>query len=68
MDILKGFNWGWMSYDTIEGKNHKATITQEIEDRAYEKYFEVEKGDILQLPVDDIYLDGWNMSKKNNWC
>ena len=23
---------------------------------------EVEKGDILQLPVDDIYLDGWNMS------
>ena len=47
MDILKGFNWGWMSYDTIEGKNHKATITQEIEDSAYEKYFEVEKGDIV---------------------
>ena len=47
MNILKGFNWGWMSDDTIEGKNHKSIITQEIEDRAYEKYFEVEKGDIV---------------------
>ena len=47
MDILKGFNWGGCPMIPLKVKIIKTTITQEIEDRAYEKYFEVEKGDIV---------------------
>ena len=44
---MEGFNWGWMSENDIEGQKHKNLITQEIKDKIYEKYFEVEKGDIV---------------------
>ena len=44
---MKGFNWGWMTQDKIEGQRHKDVITQEIKDKVYEKYFEVKEGDIV---------------------
>jgi len=58
MDLTK-FDWGWMDKPTnrtissngttkSHGQWHKDAITQEIfEDKLYEQFFSVEKGDIV---------------------
>ena len=43
---LNGFDWGWMNEG--EGIFHKNAITDEIfEQKAYERFFEVQEGDIV---------------------
>jgi FkbM family methyltransferase len=43
---LKGFDWGWMAEG--DGLFHKNAITDEIfEQKAYERFFEVQEGDIV---------------------
>jgi len=47
MRDLNKFNWGWME-SSEEGEFHKFQITREtFEDKIYEKFFEVEEGDIV---------------------
>jgi FkbM family methyltransferase len=47
MRDLNKFNWGWME-SSEKGKFHKFHITREtFEDKIYEKFFEVEEGDIV---------------------
>jgi FkbM family methyltransferase len=48
IEELKDFDWGWMNNGTDQGNYHKQTIIGEIfSQRAYERFFEVEKGDIV---------------------
>jgi FkbM family methyltransferase len=43
---LEGFDWGWMNEG--EGLFHKSAILGEIfRDKLYEKYFEVQEGDVV---------------------
>lgn len=45
---LEGFQWGWMDQGTDSGNYHKETMIGEIFlQRAYERIFEVEQGDIV---------------------
>jgi len=44
---LNNFNWGWMELSE-SGRFHKREITKEtFQDKIYEKFFEVEEGDIV---------------------
>jgi FkbM family methyltransferase len=46
-DRYNKFNWGWMDLSET-GRFHKIEITKEtFQDRIYEKFFEVENGDIV---------------------
>jgi 16S rRNA A1518/A1519 N6-dimethyltransferase RsmA/KsgA/DIM1 with predicted DNA glycosylase/AP lyase activity len=43
---MNNFDWGWMNFD--HGLIHKTHIEKEtFEDRIYERFFEVEEGDIV---------------------
>ncbi len=45
---LGNFDWGWMDTNREGGEYHKYTMYNEIfEQRLYEKFFEVEEGDIV---------------------
>lgn len=45
---LDNFDWGWMNRDSESSKYHKNQIIEEIfTQRAYERFFEVEEGDIV---------------------
>jgi len=45
---LDNFDWGWMNGDSESSKYHKNQIIEEIfTQRAYERFFEVEEGDIV---------------------
>ena len=45
---LSNFDWGWMDTDREGGEYHKYTMYDEIfVQRLYEKFFEVEEGDIV---------------------
>ena len=45
---LDNFDWGWMNGDSESSKYHKNQIIEEIfNQRAYERFFEVEEGDIV---------------------
>jgi len=45
---LPNFNWGWMNDGSAHGDYHKHAMYNEIfEQRLYEKFFEVERGDIV---------------------
>ena len=47
-NILGDFDWGWMDTDREGGEYHKHTMYDEIfVQRLYEKFFEVEQGDIV---------------------
>jgi autotransporter strand-loop-strand O-heptosyltransferase len=44
---LNNFDWGWMELSEL-GRFHKREITKEtFQDKIYEKFFEVEEGDIV---------------------
>ena len=48
IEELKDFYWGWMSDGTEQGNYHKETMIGEIFiQRAYERFFEVDEGDIV---------------------
>jgi len=58
---LNNFDWGWMEDTNVT--NLKPLLTQELfVNRIYEKFFEVEEGDIVLDSVDnvDIKWDLWN--------
>jgi autotransporter strand-loop-strand O-heptosyltransferase len=45
---LDGFDWGWMNTDIVNAEYHKNTMYDEIfNQRIYERFFEVEEGDIV---------------------
>jgi FkbM family methyltransferase len=45
---LSDFDWGWMNSDEPNSVFHRSAMTYEIfENQIYEKYFEVEKNDIV---------------------
>jgi FkbM family methyltransferase len=45
---LDNFDWGWMEGDSESSKYHKSQIIEEIfTQNAYERFFEVEEGDIV---------------------
>ena len=48
IEELKDFHWGWMSEGSDQGNYHKETMIGEIfRQRAYERIFEVNEGDIV---------------------
>jgi autotransporter strand-loop-strand O-heptosyltransferase len=45
---LSDFDWGWMNTDIVNAEYHKNTMYDEIfNQRIYERFFEVEEGDIV---------------------
>jgi autotransporter strand-loop-strand O-heptosyltransferase len=47
-NVPSDFDWGWMNTDMLHASFHKRAITEEIFDNnIYEKYFEVNEGDLV---------------------